>query len=176
MNTGDPMDDVRKGLLAFPAFPVVLVSVEHNDKRNIITLGMVHVFSFKPPLIGIGIAPTRYSYQLIKRSGEFVVGIPDKEIAGTVQYCGTRSGRDVDKFKETKLTPIKSKFVNAPLIKECPLNFECIVVKEVEAGDHTWFIGEIKKVHIDENYNKEKSLIYWNMEYRVIGEIVEPVA
>jgi flavin reductase (DIM6/NTAB) family NADH-FMN oxidoreductase RutF len=173
MNTGDAMNDVRKGLLSFPAFPVVLASMEHNGIRNIITLGMVHVFSFKPPLIGIGIAPARYSYRLIKESGEFVVGIPDKEIIEAVQYCGTRSGRDVDKFTETKLTPIKGNAVKAPLIKECPVNFECIVVEEVEAGDHTWFIGEVKEVHVDGIYNKENSLIYWDMEYRVVGGVVE---
>lgn len=169
----DTMDDVRKGLLAFPAFPVVLASVEHKGIRNIITLGMIHVFSFKPPLLGIGIAPSRYSYRLIKESGEFVVGIPGKEIIEAVKYCGTRSGRDVDKFKETKLTPFEGKSVKAPLIRECPVNFECTVVKDLDAGDHTWFIGEVKEVHIDENYNKEKSLIYWDMEYRVIGEILE---
>ncbi len=168
------MDDVRRGLLAFPAFPVVLATMQHNGIRNIITLGMVHVFSFKPPLVGIGISPSRYSYGLIKESREFVLGIAGKEIVGAVQYCGTHSGRDVDKFRETNLTPVNGKTVKAPLIKECPVNLECGNVKEVEAGDHTWFIGEVKEVHIDENYNKENSLIYWNMEYRVIGEKVGP--
>lgn len=167
------MDDFRKGLLAFPAFPVVLATTQHNGKRNIITLGMVHVFSFKPPLVGIGIAPGRHSYSLIKESREFVLSIPGKEIVNAVQYCGTKSGRDVDKFMEAKLIPVQGETVKAPLIKECPVNLECKIVKEVEAGDHTWFIGEVKKVHIDENYNKENSLIYWNMEYRVIGELVE---
>lgn len=169
----DTMNDIRKGLLAFPAFPVVLAAMQHNGIRNIITLGMVHVFSFKPPLIGIGIAPGRYSYKLIKESGEFVLGIPDKEIARAVKYCGTHSGRDVDKFRETKLTPVKGRTVKAPLIRECPVNLECTNVKEIEAGDHTWFIGEVKEVHIDDDYNKENSLIYWDTEYRVIGEKID---
>jgi flavin reductase (DIM6/NTAB) family NADH-FMN oxidoreductase RutF len=134
---------------------------------------MVHVFSNNPPLVGIGIAPGRYSYRLIKESGEFVLGIPDKELVRVVNYCGTKSGRDVDKFKETKLTPVKGIAVKAPLIKECHVNIECSVLNEVKAGDHNWFIGEVKKVHIDETYDKETSLIYWDKEYRVVGEVVD---
>jgi len=167
------MNDPRKGIKAFPAFPVVLATMEYNGIRNIITLGMVHVFSNNPPLVGIGIAPGRYSYGLIKKSEEFVLAIPGKELVRAVNYCGTKSGRDVDKFKETKLTPIKGIAVKAPLIKECPVNIECRVLNEVEAGDHNWFIGEVKNVYIDENYDKENSLIYWDKEYRVVGEVVE---
>lgn len=160
------------GYRAFPAFPTVLVTANSNGRDNIITLAMVHMFSFSPPLIGIGVAPKRHSYRMVRESGEFAVNVPGKELLEQVLFCGTKSGRDTDKFRETGLTPVKGEKISAPLIAECPLNMECKVVREIETGDHVWFIGEVKAVHMDENYNKEDIITYWGGEFRLIGKVI----
>lgn len=160
------------GYKAFPAFPTVLITVNWEGKKNIITLGMVHVFSFSPPLIGIGVAPKRHSFNMLKESGEFVLNVPGKELVEQTLLCGTKSGRDTDKFTETGLTPVKAEKVSAPLIAECPLNMECRIVQEIITGDHVWFIGEVLTVHMDESYNKEDMLTYWGGEFRLVGEVI----
>ncbi len=156
---------------AFAGFPVVLASVG-GSRDNIITLAMCHVFSFKPPLIGVGIAPRRFSYGLFKESKDFAVNIPDKTMLRAVQICGSRSGRDVDKFAASGLTKEKAEKIASPLIAECPVNIECVKVKEVEAGDHTWFVGEIVAARGSAEYRRSDMILFWN-DYRVIGDLVK---
>lgn len=156
---------------AFAGFPVVLASVA-GSRDNVITLAMCHVFSFKPPLIGVGIAPRRFSYGLFKESKDFAVNIPDKTMLRAVQICGSRSGRDVDKFSASGLTKEKAEKIASPLIAECPVNIECIKVKEAEAGDHTWFIGEIVAARGSPEYRRSDMILFWN-DYRVIGDLVK---
>jgi flavin reductase (DIM6/NTAB) family NADH-FMN oxidoreductase RutF len=156
---------------AFSGFPVVLATVS-GEKDNIITLAMCHVFSFKPPYLGVGIAPRRYSHGLFKASKDFAVNIPDGKMLRAVGICGSKSGRKVDKFTAAGLTKEKAEKVSAPLIAECPVNIECRKVTELEAGDHTWFIGEIVAARMDPGYEKNRDmLLYWG-EYRTIGELV----
>lgn len=162
----DITKDTTKLLSVFPAFPTVLISSE----ENIITVTLIHIFSFKPYLIGIGIKPERYSHGLIKASKEFVVNIPTSEILPAVIFCGTKSGRDYDKFKETGLTKESSIEVRSASIKECPVNLECTVVEELPVGDRTWFVGEVLKGKIAPDYNPEKMLLYWRGVYRLVGE------
>ncbi len=154
----------------FSGFPVVLATVG-GKRDNIITLAMCHVFSFKPPYLGIGVAPRRFSHGLLKESNEFAVNIPDKSMLRPTEICGSKSGRNVDKFEASGLTREKASRISAPLIAECPVNIECVKVKDIEAGDHTWFIGEMVASHKDENYDKADMMLYWG-EYRVIGELV----
>jgi len=156
---------------AFSGFPVVLATVS-NGRDNIITLAMCHVFSFKPPLIGVGIGPARFSYGLFKAAEDFAVNVPTKKLVAAVDFCGTKSGRKVEKFAAAGLTREKAEKVSAPLIAECPVNIECKKVKEVEAGDHTWFIGEIVAARREESFDVKDTLLYWG-EYRVIGERVK---
>jgi len=156
---------------AFSGFPVVLGTVS-STKDNIITLAMCHVFSFRPPLIGVGIGPRRFSHGLFKESKDFAVNIPDKGMLRAVEICGSKSGRKVDKFEAAGLTREKAAKISAPLIAECPVNMECVKVNEVEAGDHTWFIGEIVAARRQESYDKANMLLYWG-EYRVIGDPVK---
>jgi flavin reductase (DIM6/NTAB) family NADH-FMN oxidoreductase RutF len=156
----------------FPSFPVVMATVESNGSKNIITLGMVHVFSFDPPIVGIGVSPRRHSFQMLKDSGEFVINIPTKELVPQTLFCGIKSGNKIDKFKETGLTPVPGEAVKAPLIGECPVNLECKVVKETEVGDHVWFLGEVVKAHIKENYRRGDAVSYWAGEFRMMGELV----
>jgi flavin reductase (DIM6/NTAB) family NADH-FMN oxidoreductase RutF len=165
---------VSEGLRQLPIRPVYLVSTGQEGKKNIITVGMFAFFSGKPTLVGVGIAPSRYSFDLIRQSGEFVVNVVDQNLMEAVGICGEKSGREVDKFELAKLTPKKGIKVNAPLIEESPVSIECKVVKEVETGDHVWFIGEVLAVHVQEGYNWTDGLLFkWVGEdglYYKVGE------
>lgn len=157
---------------AFSGFPVVLATVA-GEKDNIITLAMCHIFSLNPPYIGVGVAPKRYSYGLLKSGKDFAVNIPSKSILKAVEVCGSKSGRRVDKFQAAGLTREKAEKISAPLIAECPVNIECLKIKDVEAGDHTWFIGEIVAARADPRYERNRDmLLYWG-EYRTIGGLVK---
>ena len=151
---------VSEGLRQFPIRPVYLLSSEYKGKKNIITIGMFAYFSGKPTLVGVGIAPSRYSFDLIRQSGEYVVNAVDGKLMEAVRICGEKSGREVDKFELAKLTPKKGVKVNAPLIKESPVSIECKVVKEVEVGDHVWFIGEVLAAHVREGYKWSDGLLF----------------
>jgi flavin reductase (DIM6/NTAB) family NADH-FMN oxidoreductase RutF len=151
---------VSEGLRQFPIRPVYLVSMEYEGKKNIITIGMFAFFSGKPTLVGVGIAPSRYSYELIRQSKEYVVNAVDENLIEATRICGEKSGREVDKFEMAKLTPEKGSKVKAPLIKESPVNIECKVVKEVEVGDHIWFIGEVLAAHVRKGYKWNEGLLF----------------
>jgi len=151
---------VSDGLRQLPIRPVYLVSVEHEEKKNIISIGMFAFFSGKPTLVGVGIAPSRFSFDLIRKSGEYVVNAVDEKLMDAVRICGEKSGREVDKFELAKLTPTKGLRVKAPLIEESPVSIECRVVKEVEVGDHVWFIGEVVAAHIREGYSWKDGLLF----------------
>jgi len=165
---------VSEGLRQLPIRPVYLLSAEHKGKKNIITIGMFAYFSGKPTLVGVGIAPSRYTFDLIRQSGEYVVNAVNKKLMNAVRVCGKKSGREVDKFELAKLTPEKGVRVNAPLIKESPVSIECKVVKEVEVGDHVWFIGEVLAAHVREDYKWSDGLLFkWIGEdgfYYKVGE------
>ncbi|MCX7785487.1 MAG: flavin reductase family protein [candidate division WOR-3 bacterium] len=163
------VSESSKLIATFSAFPTVLVT----SGNNIITVTLVHIFSFAPPLIGIGIKPERYSHHLIKESKEFVINIPTKNLLSATIFCGAQSGRKVDKFKETGLTQETSLSVKTVSIKECPVNIECKVVQEINCGDRTWFIGEIIKGKIAKDYNLEDTILYWRGIYRLPGAIIK---
>lgn len=151
----------------FPAFPIALVTSKADDKTNIITLAMLHVFSFNPFLVGIGVAPTRYSYELIKKSREFVVNLPTKDMRDVVELCGSCSGRYVNKFERAGLTPRKSEKVAPPQIAECPVALECKVIKEIKFGDHVWFIGEVVAQRVEVKDLCELLCWWFNIGYAV---------
>ncbi len=123
---------------------VIMVSSAYKDRANIITLAWKTPLSHNPPLIGISIAKTHFSCELIEKSEEFIVNIPELEILDKVVFCGSVSGRQVDKFKETKLNPLKAnRLIKTPLIADCIGNLECYVRDVREFGDHKFFVGEI---------------------------------
>jgi flavin reductase (DIM6/NTAB) family NADH-FMN oxidoreductase RutF len=150
---------VRDGLRQMPIRPVYLVSAKHKGKQNIISIGMFAFFSGKPTLVGVGITPSRYSFDLIRQSGEYVVNAVDEKLIDAVRICGEKSGREVNKFELAKLTSSKGAKVKAPLIAESPVSIECKVVKEVEVGDHVWFIGEVLAAHVREDYKWDDGLL-----------------
>ena len=130
--------------------PATMVSCSNGNKDNIITLAWVGTVCSSPPLISISIRPSRYSHELISASKEFVINIPEEKMIKALDFCGTNSGRNIDKFKELGFTKEKGFSVNAPLIKECPVNIECKVRKIIHLGTHDMFIGEVVSVDADE--------------------------
>lgn len=157
-----------RGIRSFPAFPVTLISVG----ENVFTASLVHVFSFSPPLIGVGVHKSRYSFELLKRQKDFVVNLPSLDLLEAVKVCGEKSGRDVDKFKLAKLTPKPSQVIGSVQVAECLLSLECQVVEELVLSERTWFIGEVKAVRFAANFDKTKLLNYWGGEYRRCGSKV----
>jgi len=141
--------ELKPGTVLIPC-PAVIVSVGDETESNLITLSWVANLCSNPPRMGIGVVPKRHSYGLLKRIGDFVINVPSKnQIEGTV-ICGTRSGRDIDKFEATGFTPKPSTQITSPMISECPLNIECRTWKIIEVGSHHLFIADVVAAHIDE--------------------------
>ncbi|HWR07071.1 flavin reductase family protein, partial [Sporomusa sp.] len=157
-----------------------LVTVKTEDKNpNIITIAWTGVFSHSPSILYIAVHPARYSNAMIKESGEYVINIPSADLAKITDYCGIVSGKNVNKFAETGLTPILASVVKAPLIKECAVNIECKVKDILNYGSHDIFVGEIVAVHYNEEVIKEdgtpdvdriRPYGYSFGEYRAMGE------
>jgi flavin reductase (DIM6/NTAB) family NADH-FMN oxidoreductase RutF len=131
--------------------PVVMVSSADNDGRpNIITIAWAGTINSDPPMVSISVRKQRYSYDLIKDKGEFVINMPNRKLAFATDYCGVKSGREINKFEEMKLTPEKASIVSVPIIKECPVNLECVVKQVIELGSHDMFIAEVVATNVDE--------------------------
>jgi flavin reductase (DIM6/NTAB) family NADH-FMN oxidoreductase RutF len=147
-------------LLMHPRHTVLVTCVDEEGHPNIITLAWSMITSFNPTMVAISVAPARYSHDLIKGAREFVVNVPNMDIVKETLFCGRNSGRNVDKFAKTGLTPLIAKNVKPPLIKECVAHLECKVVNEVPTGDHTIFVGEVVAASVnegvfDKNFNPE---------------------
>ena len=142
----------KPGTMLYPV-PAVLVSCgEYAGVRNIITIGWTGVICSDPAMCSVSIRPERFSYQLIRKSGEFAINLTTAAMAKAVDWCGVKSGREFDKFREMKLTPLPAKFIKSPLIGESPINLECRVKEIRELGSHHMFISEILAVHADPVY------------------------
>lgn len=171
----------KPGNMLYP-LPVVMVSLADRDGRpNIITLAWVGTVCTNPPMVSISVRPERYSYPILKETGEFVINLTTKELAFATDYCGVKSGRDVDKFKEMGLTPIPASEVKAPMIKESPVNIECKVRQILPLGSHDMFLADVVAVHADEKYMDEKHkfhlgqaepIIYSHGSYFGCGELL----
>lgn len=132
--------------------PVVMATCQRpGEKPNIITLAWVGTVCSDPPMVGIAIRPERYSHGIITATREFVVNLPTEALARAVDFCGVKSGREVDKFAATGLTPLPAAKVGAPLIKECPLHLECRVQQIIPLGSHDLFLAEVVAVQVDES-------------------------
>mgnify|MGYP001082002847 CR=1 FL=1 len=144
--------------------PAVMVSCgREGEKPNIITVAWAGTICSDPAMVSISVRPNRYSYDIIRETGEFVINLTTKKLVKATDYCGVRSGRDVDKWKETGLTPEKANVVNVPVIKESPVNIECRVVKVEELGSHHMFIADVVAVDVDEAYMDEKDTFHLSM-------------
>jgi flavin reductase (DIM6/NTAB) family NADH-FMN oxidoreductase RutF len=171
----------KPGNMLYP-IPAVMVSCqEEGEKPNIITVAWTGTVCTNPPMAYISVRPERYSYQIIKNTGEFVINLTTKELARATDYCGVRSGRNVDKFREMKLTPIDSETVLAPGIMESPVNIECKVREIKELGSHHMFLADVTRVKVDKSYMDERGkfdlsqarpLVYSHGEYFDTGESI----
>lgn len=169
----------KAGNMVYPV-PAVMVSCQRpGEHPNIITVAWCGTVCTSPAMLYISVRPERYSYDIIRESGEFVVNLATKDLTFATDYCGVRSGRDVDKFKEMRLTPLPSQHVGAPGIWESPVNIECKVKEVLELGSHHMFIAEVLGVTIDEKYmdergkfhlNKSGLITYSHGEYFELGE------
>ena len=140
-----------KGGAMLNPIPAVMVSCG-SRKPNIITIAWTGIVNSNPPMTYISVRKERYSHNIIENTGEFVINLCSEELAFATDFCGVRSGRDTDKFKEMKLTPERAEIVRCPMIKESPVNIECRVREIIELGSHDMFIADILKVHVDEQY------------------------
>ena len=168
----------KAGNMLYP-LPAVMVSVtDGNGNDNIITIAWVGTVCTNPPMVSISVRPERHSYRMLRDTGEFVINLTTEKLAYATDYCGVRSGRDVDKFKETGLTKEKADFVQAPMIKESPVSIECRVCEVKELGSHHMFLANVLAVHAEEDYMDEnhkfdlslaRPLVYSHGEYSGIG-------
>lgn len=169
----------KPGNMLYP-LPVVMVSVADCEGRpNIITVAWTGTICTNPPMVSISVRPERYSYGILKETGEFVLNLTTRELVYAADYCGVKSGRDVDKWKELKLTALPASQVRAPLIGESPVNIECRVTEVKALGSHEMFLAEVAAVHADEEYMDENQkfhleradpIVYSHGTYFTCGE------
>lgn len=158
----------KPGNMLYP-LPAVMVScMEEGKKPNIITVAWTGTVCTNPPMVYISVRPERYSYEIIKNSGEFVINLTTEQLCRAVDYCGVRSGRDVDKFKEMQLTPSVSETVQAPGILESPVNIECRVEEIKELGSHHMFLAQVTAVRVDKKYMDERGRFDLSQSYPLI--------
>ena len=140
----------KPGTMIYPVPAVMVTCGADISEYNIITISWTGTICTEPPMCYISVRPSRHSYDLIRRTGEFVINLTTKELARAADWCGVKSGRDVNKFAETGLTPIASSKVSAPSILESPVNIECVVKQVIELGTHHMFISDVVAIQADE--------------------------
>ena len=143
--------------------PAVLVSVaDKAGNSNLITIAWTGTVCSAPPMVSISVKPERYSYHMIEETGEFVINLTTEKLSFAADYCGVKSGKDVDKWEKTHLTPIPGDVVKVPMVKESPVNLECKVIEKKELGSHHMFLAEVVAVHVDEKYMDKKGKFHLN--------------
>lgn len=171
--------DWKPGNMVYP-LPAVMVSVRDlKGKDNIITVAWTGTICTNPPMAYISVRPERYSYDMLKESGSFVINLTTRDLVWATDYCGVTSGRDVDKFEKCHLTREEATQIDAPMIKESPVNIECKVRKIEELGSHHLFLADVVAVHADEAYmdetgrfmlEKANPIAYSHGKYYELGE------
>ena len=169
----------KPGNMLYPV-PAVMVSCRRPGERsNIITVAWAGTVCSDPAMVSISVRPERYSHDIIEETGEFVINLVTEKLAKSCDWCGVKSGRDVDKFREMKLTEYTSEFMDTPAIDESPVNIYCKVIKTERLGSHDMFIGEVKGVTVDDRYMDEKGrfaleacglITYSHGEYYALGK------
>lgn len=146
---------MKPGTMLNPV-PVVMVSCGDNEESNIITIAWTGIVNSEPPMTYVSVRKSRYSHDMISRNKEFVINLTTEKLAKATDFCGVKSGRDIDKFKEAGLTREPAEIIKAPMILESPINLECVVKEIIEYPSHDMFIAEIVKVHGDEELFNQK--------------------
>lgn len=169
----------KPGNMLYP-LPAVLVSVaDRQGNSNLLTIAWTGTICSDPPMVSISVRPERYSYHMIEETGEFVINLTTEDLCFATDYCGVKSGRDVDKWKEMNLTRIPGEIVDVPMVKESPVNLECRVTEKKELGSHHMYLAKIVAVHVDDAYmdetgkfnlNDAKPLVYSHGRYLSTGK------
>lgn len=171
----------RAGNMLYPVPAVMVSCARAGEKPNIITVAWAGTICSDPAMVSISVRKERYSHDIIKDSNEFVINLTTRKLARATDYCGVKSGRDVDKFADMHLTPGKSVKVNAPSIMESPVNIECKVKQIIELGSHDMFIAQVQAVNVDESLIDEKGtlhlenaelLAYSHGKYYTLGDYI----
>ncbi|KXG74095.1 flavin reductase family protein [Thermotalea metallivorans] len=153
----------KPGTMVYPVPTVLVTCGDSQENYNIITIAWTGTVCSDPAMTYISVRPERHSYEIIKRTREFVINLTTESLVRAADYCGVKSGRDVNKFQEMNLTPEKGSKVKAPLIKESPVNIECKVTKILKLGTHDMFIAKVLAVNVDTSYidGKNKFHLDW---------------
>ena len=168
----------KPGTMVYPV-PPVMVSCGNMENSNILTIAWTGIICTDPAMTYISVRKERHSYDIIKNNGEFVINLASSNLAQAVDFCGVKSGKTVNKFKECNLTKEPATEVKCPMIKECPINIECKVKEIKELGTHDMFMAEILAVNVDDKYLDETGrfdmeacnlLAYSHGQYYSLGE------
>lgn len=168
----------KAGTFVYP-IPAILVSCGDDKEKNILTIAWTGTICTDPAMAYISVRKERYSYDIIKRTGEFCINLTNEDLAYATDYCGVKSGKNINKFEEMHLTPEKASIIKAPMIKESPVSIECRVKEIKELGSHDMFIAEVLAINVDEKYLDEtgrfdmqkcKLIAYSHGEYYKLGE------
>ena len=150
-----------KGSVLLNPVPVVMITCRNKEgKDNVFTVAWTGTICTKPPMLSISVRPERLSYEYIKETMEFTVNMPHRKQTRETDFCGVRSGRQIDKIKECGFTMVEGKDVNVPFIKECPVNIECKVKQIIPLGTHDIFLAEVVGSHVNENLMDENDKIH----------------
>lgn len=167
-----------KGSALLAPVPAVLVTCGTSEKPNILTIGWTGIVCTRPPMTYISVRPERFSHDIIKTSGEFVINLTTSSMCRETDFCGVKSGKDTDKISSCGLHLVPANKINVPLIEECPVSLECRVVKSELLGSHTMFLAEIVGIDADEKYIDSKGklnlqqcglMAYAHGEYFALG-------
>lgn len=172
----------KPGNMLYPLPAVMVSTADHKGEDNILTVAWTGTICTNPAMVYISVRPERYSYHMLKETGEFVLNLTTKKLAKATDYCGVRSGRDVDKWKEMNLTRGKAETLQyAPIIEESPVNIECRVSEVKELGSHHMFLAEVQSVQVSETFMDEKGkfdlnktdlIAYSHGEYLETGKVL----
>lgn len=168
-----------KGSVLLGPIPPVLVSCGTPEAPNVFTVAWAGIVNTHPPRVSISVRPSRHSYGLIQQSGEFVINLPTTALARAVDWCGVKSGRDVNKFKAMGLTALPASQVSCPLVGESPVNLECKVFQQIPLGTHDLFLADVVAVNVSEelldtagklHLERAGLLAYAHGQYYSLGE------
>ena len=173
----------KPGTMIYP-LPAVLVSVgATEDEYNLFTVAWTGTVCTNPPMCYISVRPERHSYEILKRTGEFVINLTTARLDRATDWCGVRSGRDYDKFKEMGLTPVAAAVVKAPVVEESPVAIECKVRQVIPLGSHDMFLADVVNVLVDEEYidaergkldlQRAELITYSHGEYFRLGDVID---
>ena len=153
----------KNAVLCLKPVPQTIVSCRDKDGRNnALVVGFTANVSLNPVMVMTGIVPTRFSHHMVKESGCFVINLPGKSFQKEYDYLGSHSGRDGDKFEALGLKWEDARYVNAPILTDCPVSIECSVVESIMPGTHELFIGKVEAVHVAEEYLDSVGNILWD--------------